>query len=163
VNSNKSYWEYDHDYHEFTEELDYAYYEEDTWDRWKFFLPVTIIIVWIISLFAWSWWTTAPILRSPGILWAQDMMDRSDLWSVPVTLGPDNIPLGAGPNARSLFYLRPAASLKISPREFWFTADENCKSPIKAQKDPYNAEAYWVDTEGKKTFWICYHLEGKLK
>jgi hypothetical protein len=104
MNSDKNYWEYAHDYHEFKEELDYAYFEEDTWDRWKFFLPVTIILFWIVGLVAWNWWTTPPVLHPPGILWAQQTA-----WSVPIRVDRSN-----STNARDLVFIRPPALPKIS-------------------------------------------------
>lgn len=53
-------WTYDHDYHECDEELDYAYCETDTWDWWRFWLPIVLLALLVAAYYAEEYYTRPP-------------------------------------------------------------------------------------------------------
>jgi hypothetical protein len=61
------------------EESDFAYYEEDTWNWWKFWLPVGVIL--IVACAGWyveNWYTRPPkIDTAPKSEWALRLISMS--------------------------------------------------------------------------------------
>lgn len=65
MNNDGPFWIYDHDYaYVYDKELDYAWYEEDTWDAWKFWVPITIIAALLIAAKIEEWYTRPPTPRT---------------------------------------------------------------------------------------------------
>jgi hypothetical protein len=73
MNSKENYWIYDHDYgYAYDEELDYAWYEEDTWDAWKFWIPLVVILIIFAAIWVENWYTRPPrIPTAPSVVYSQ--------------------------------------------------------------------------------------------